>query len=99
MPLPRMPLLVLLSTSPVVHAAQPPSQVDAELLEFLGSVGDEEGWQEFLEQVPLPRARTGAAARRPEPPPPAKPPATPVSPAPAGAGKATQTEPTKVKAP
>ena len=34
------------------HAAQPP--VDAELLEFLGSVdSDDESWQEFLEHKPV----------------------------------------------
>lgn len=100
MPLPRMPLLMLLSASPVVNAAQPPAQkVDAELLEFLGSVGDEEGWQEFLEQAPLHRARAGTSARMPGPLPPAKQPAAPASPAPTGADKAAQTEPTKVKAP
>jgi hypothetical protein len=94
-----MPLLMLLSVSPVLHAAQPAPGVDAELLEFLGSVDDEEGWQEFLEQMPLQRARADTAARKPESLPPAKPPATPESRAPAGAGKAAQTEPTKVKAP
>jgi hypothetical protein len=94
-----MPLLMLLSASPLAHAATPAPQVDAELLEFLGSVGAEEGWQEFLEQVPPQRARAGTAARKPVPLPPAKPPAAPVSPAPAGADKTPQTEPTKVKAP
>jgi hypothetical protein len=43
-----------------VTAAQPPpsqSAADAELLEFLGSLDDEEeGWQEYLEQKPVSKA-------------------------------------------
>jgi len=35
-------------------AAPPPKAVDAELLEFLGSLDVEEsGWQEYLEQKPV----------------------------------------------
>jgi hypothetical protein len=43
-----------------VYGAQP-APPDAELLEFLGSIdSDEEGWQEFLEQMPLKPARAPA---------------------------------------
>lgn len=62
-----MSVLLLLSTAPLAHAAQPAPKVDAELLEFLGSIdGDEEGWQEFLEQMPVKRARAAPPAATPE---------------------------------
>lgn len=33
------------------HAAQAP--VDADLLEFLGSIGEDDDWQDYLEQKPV----------------------------------------------
>ena len=49
-------------------AAPPPKEVDAELLEFLGSLDVEEsGWQEYLEQKPV-----KAPAKPPQTPPPPK---------------------------
>lgn len=67
-----------------IHAAQP-APPDAELLEFLGSIdSDEEGWQEFLEQMPLKTARTSAAkpATKPVAKPAHKPATGPVAKAP-----------------
>jgi hypothetical protein len=55
------------------HAAENAKQVDAELLEFLGSIdAEEEGWQEYLEQKPVKAAadkpaKDAAPARAPEP--------------------------------
>ena len=43
-----------------VPAAQAP--VDAELLEFLGSIGEDDDWQEFLEHRPV-KAAAGKAAK------------------------------------
>jgi hypothetical protein len=49
-------------------AAPPPKEVDAELLEFLGSLDvEEDGWQEYLEQKPV-----KAPAKQPEKAPPPK---------------------------
>ena len=49
------------------YAAQP-ARPDPELLEFLGSIdSDEEGWQEFLEQMPLKSPRPAAAKPKPAP--------------------------------
>lgn len=46
----------------------PAAVVDAELLEFLGSLDvEEEGWQEYLEERPI---RSAAAKPAPEKPPP-----------------------------
>lgn len=79
-------LLGVMAIAPVVHAhaAQPASPpANAELLEFLGSIDGEEGWQEFLEQMPLKRTRSSAAppAAKPAEKPAAK--APPAEPAPA----------------
>jgi hypothetical protein len=41
-------------------AAQEP--VDADLLEFLGSIGEDDDWQDFLEQKPV-KAAAGKAAK------------------------------------
>lgn len=61
----------------VAHAAEP--AVDAEFLEFLGSIDSEEpGWQEYLGQADMnkviDRQGNGAAQREaaPAPPPPPK---------------------------
>ncbi|HMA12092.1 MAG TPA: hypothetical protein VKO83_09405 [Steroidobacteraceae bacterium] len=43
-----------------VHAAQAP--VDADLLEFLGSIGEDDDWQDYLEQKPV-KAAAGKAAK------------------------------------
>jgi hypothetical protein len=56
------------------HAAAPvqdskPAQVDAELLEFLGSIDtEEEGWQEYLEQKPVKPVAAKASPGKPAPP-------------------------------
>lgn len=42
------------------QAAQAP--VDADLLEFLGSIGEDEDWQDFLEHKPV-RATAGKPAK------------------------------------
>jgi hypothetical protein len=48
-------------------AAEGAKQVDAELLEFLGSIDvEEEGWQEYLEQKPVKPAEK--AQQKPAPP-------------------------------
>jgi hypothetical protein len=56
------------------HAAENAKQVDAELLEFLGSIdAEEEGWQEYLEQKPVkpvenkPPQKSAPAPRKPDP--------------------------------
>jgi hypothetical protein len=56
------------------EAAQSSSKVDAELLEFLGSIdAEEEGWQEYLEQKPVkpvekkPQPKPAPAPRKPDP--------------------------------
>src|SRR6478735_75549 len=53
---------------PLVPAfAAQPARPDPELLEFLGSIdSDEEGWQEFLEQMPLKSPRPAAAKPKPK---------------------------------
>lgn len=55
-------------------AAENPRQVDAELLEFLGSIdAEEEGWQEYLEQKPVrpvekkPPQKPAPEPRKPDP--------------------------------
>ncbi|MEO6366432.1 MAG: hypothetical protein ABIP38_00435 [Steroidobacteraceae bacterium] len=56
-----------------MHAARaatppppPPKEVDAELLEFLGSLDEEEsGWQEYLEQKPV-KPPENQPAKQPE---------------------------------
>jgi hypothetical protein len=55
-------------------AADSGSKVDAELLEFLGSIdAEEEGWQEYLEQKPVkpvekkPPQKPAPAPRKPDP--------------------------------
>jgi len=47
------------------HAAEAP--VDADLLEFLGSIGEEDDWQEFLEHKPV-KATAGKAKDGPKAP-------------------------------
>jgi hypothetical protein len=49
----RVTLLCALAgfSSEAIRAAQAP--IDVELLEFLGSVGEEDDWQEYLEQRPV----------------------------------------------
>ena len=60
-------VMALLPLAPA-FAAQP-ARPDPELLEFLGSIdSDEEGWQEFLEQMPLKSPRP-AAKPKPAPKP------------------------------
>jgi hypothetical protein len=56
------------------QAAESSKKVDAELLEFLGSIdAEEEGWQEFLEQKPVrpvekkPPQKPVPAPRKPDP--------------------------------
>ncbi len=50
--------------APRAHAAQAP--VDADLLEFLGSIGeDDDDWQDFLEQKPV-KAAAGKPAKEPQ---------------------------------
>jgi hypothetical protein len=54
------------------QAAQSAQQVDAELLEFLGSIdAEEEGWQEYLEQKPVKPVQKppekSPAPRKPDP--------------------------------
>jgi hypothetical protein len=67
---------VALLLSGAAHAAGQPGKVDAELLEFLGSIdAEEKGWQEFLEQKPVkavekkPPRKPAPVARKPEPAP------------------------------
>jgi hypothetical protein len=55
-------------------AAENAKQVDAELLEFLGSIdAEEEGWQDYLEQKPVrpvekkPPQKPAPAPRKPDP--------------------------------
>jgi hypothetical protein len=58
-------LMALLPLAPA-YAAQP-ARPDPELLEFLGSIdSDEEGWQEFLDQMPLKAPRPAAAKPKPK---------------------------------
>lgn len=45
------------------HAAQ--EAVDADLLEFLGSIGEDDDWQEFLEQRPV-KAADAKPAKAPQ---------------------------------
>ena len=45
------------------HAAQAP--VDADLLEFLGSIGEDDDWQDFLEQKPV-KVAAGKPAKEPQ---------------------------------
>jgi hypothetical protein len=56
------------------QAAESGKKVDAELLEFLGSIdAEEEGWQEYLEQKPVtpvekkPQQKPVPAPRKPDP--------------------------------
>lgn len=56
------------------HVAENPKKVDAELLEFLGSIdAEEEGWQEYLEQKPVrpvekkPPQKSAPEPRKPDP--------------------------------
>ena len=52
------------------QAAENAKQVDAELLEFLGSIdAEEEGWQEYLEQKPV-RPVEKKPSQKPAPAPP-----------------------------
>jgi hypothetical protein len=60
--------------SGAAQAAQSAKQVDAELLEFLGSIdAEEEGWQEYLEQKPVrpvekkPPQKPAPEPRKPDP--------------------------------
>jgi len=73
-------VLAMWSLAPA-YGAQP-APPDADLLEFLGSIdSDEEGWQEFLEQMPLKGARAPAAkpVAKPAPKPVAKAPPAPAT--------------------
>jgi hypothetical protein len=67
----RSMLLAVVAGLPmnVARAATPPPKVvDAELLEFLGSLDvEEDGWQEYLEQKPV-----KAPVKQPEKAPPPK---------------------------
>jgi len=63
--------------APRAHAAQPP--VDADLLEFLGSIGEDDDWQDFLEHKPV-KAAAGKAAKEPQKTP-ARAPEAPLAPA------------------
>jgi hypothetical protein len=63
--------------APRAHAAQPP--VDADLLEFLGSIGEDDDWQDFLEYKPV-KAAAGKPAKEPQKTP-AKAPDAPLAPA------------------
>src|SRR6186713_3211878 len=57
--------VVALATGTLGHAAQPAAAVDAELLEFLGSLDTEgEDWHEFLEARQI-RPEAGKPARKP----------------------------------
>lgn len=49
--------------APRAHAAQAP--VDADLLEFLGSIGEDDDWQDFLEQKPV-KVAAGKPAKEPQ---------------------------------
>jgi hypothetical protein len=56
------------------QAAESGRKVDAEMLEFLGSIdAEEEGWQEYLEQKPVkpvekkPQQKPVPAPRKPDP--------------------------------
>ncbi|MEO8316097.1 MAG: hypothetical protein ABI645_15045 [Pseudomonadota bacterium] len=70
-------LLLAMALPALVGAAQPvesAKKVDAELLEFLGSIDtEEEGWQEYLEQKPVrpvekkPSQKSVPAPRKPDP--------------------------------
>jgi hypothetical protein len=68
-------LLVIALTLPCAAlTAENPKKVDAELLEFLGSIdAEEEGWQEYLEQKPVkpvekkPPQNPAPAPRKPDP--------------------------------
>jgi hypothetical protein len=60
--------------SGAAQAAENAKQVDAELLEFLGSIdAEEEGWQEYLEQKPVrpvekkPPQKPARTPRKPDP--------------------------------
>jgi hypothetical protein len=73
--IPRSLLAVTVAALVVNHAqaADSAKKVDAELLEFLGSIDvEEEGWQEYLEQKPVkpaetPQAKPAPAAGKPDP--------------------------------
>jgi len=69
-----LPVAAALLLSGAAQAAQSAKQVDAELLEFLGSIdAEEEGWQEYLEQKPVrpvekkPPQKPAPAPRKPDP--------------------------------
>ena len=58
----------------LLQAAESSRKVDAELLEFLGSIdAEEEGWQEYLEHKPVkpvekkPQQKPAPAPREPDP--------------------------------
>jgi hypothetical protein len=70
----RLLLAIALAVSGASLAAQNAKKVDAELLEFLGSIdAEEEGWQEYLEQKPVkpvekkPPQKPAPAPRKPDP--------------------------------
>ena len=67
-------MLVATMFAGVAHATEDAKKVDAELLEFLGSIdAEDEGWQEYLEQKPVkpeakkPPPKTVPAPRTPDP--------------------------------
>ena len=52
------------------HAAQAP--VDADLLEFLGSIGEDDDWQDYLEHKPV-KATAGKSTKDVQKTPPSSP--------------------------
>lgn len=60
--------IVILLLGAAAQAAESAQQVDAELLEFLGSIdAEEEGWQEYLEQKPVKPVQKAPQEKAPAP--------------------------------
>jgi hypothetical protein len=76
---PQALLLCALAGISAARSQAAPAAVDADLLEFLGSIGEEDDWQDFLEQKPV-KAATAKAAKDPQKIP-AKTPVAPPAPA------------------
>ena len=72
-------LLCALAGISAGRAQAAPAPVDADLLEFLGSIGEDDDWQDFLEQKPVKAAAGKAVKDAPETP--AKAPDAPTAPA------------------
>jgi hypothetical protein len=72
-------LLCALAGISAERAQAAPAPVDADLLEFLGSIGEDDDWQDFLEQKPV-KAAAGKAEKD-APKNPAKSPDAPTAPA------------------